>query len=148
MKVGDLWMLMGSFNHKLDSKGRTVLPARFRGELGNSVVVTIGIDKCIALYPLSRWEELLLKLKDLSSFKKKTRDFRRVLLSMASEQDIDAAGRIILPTLLRDYAGVEQEITLIGAEDHMEIWDAGKWEEHCNIVLSDFSDLAEDLDGI
>lgn len=141
-------MLVGSFNHKLDSKGRTVLPARFRGELGNSVVATIGIDKCIALYPLSRWEELLLKLKDLSSFKKKTRDFRRVLLSMATEQDIDGAGRILLPALLREYAGVEQEITLIGAEDHMEIWDARKWEEHRSLVLADFSDLAEDLEDI
>lgn len=139
---------MGSFNHKLDSKGRTVLPARFRGELGNSVVATIGIDKCIALYPLSRWEELLLKLKDLSSFKKKTRDFRRVLLSMATEQDIDGAGRILLPPLLRQYAGVEQEITLIGAEDHMEIWDSRKWEDHRNLVLADFSDLAEDLEEI
>lgn len=141
-------MLVGSYNHKLDSKGRMVLPARFRGELGNSVVATIGIDKCIALYPLSRWEELLLKLKDLSAFKKKTRDFRRVLLSMATEQDIDGAGRILLPAILREYAGAEQAITLIGAEDHMEIWDTKRWEEHRKLVLSDFSDLAEDLEDI
>lgn len=139
---------MGSFNHRLDGKGRTVLPARFRGELGNTVVATIGIDKCVALYPLSRWEELIMKLKDLSSFKKKTRDFRRVLLSMAAEQSIDGAGRILLPPLLREYAGIEQEITLIGAEDHMEIWDTKKWEEHRSLVLSDFSDLAEDLEDI
>ena len=97
-------MLVGSYNHKLDSKGRTVLPAKFRGELGSSVVATIGIDRCIALYPVPRWEELLLKLKDLSSFKKKTRDFRRVLLSMATEQEIDGAGRILIPQILRDYA--------------------------------------------
>lgn len=148
MKVGELLMLVGSYNHKLDGKGRTVLPARFRGELGDSVVATIGIDRCIALYPISRWEELLLKLKDLSSFKKKTRDFRRVLLSMATEQEIDGAGRILLPGILREYACVEQEITLIGAEDHIEIWDTKKWEEHRNEVLSDFSDLAEDLEDI
>ena len=141
-------MLVGSYNHKLDSKFRTVLPARFRGELGSSVVATIGIDKCIALYPISRWEELLIKLKDLSSFKKKTRDFRRVLLSMATEQDIDGAGRILLPAILREYAAVEQDVTLIGAEDHMEIWDTKKWEEHRSAVLSDFSDLAEDLEDI
>ena len=139
-------MLVGSYNHKLDSKGRTVLPAKFRGELGSSVVATIGIDRCIALYPVPRWEELLLKLKDLSSFKKKTRDFRRVLLSMATEQEIDGAGRILIPQILRDYA--ETEITLIGAEDHMEIWDTAKWEEHRREVLSDFSELAEDLEEI
>lgn len=141
-------MLVGSYNHKLDSKGRTVLPIRFREELGNFVVATIGIDRCIALYPLARWEELLVKLKDLSSFKKKTRDFRRVLLSMATEQEIDGSGRILLPALLRDYANTEQEITFIGAEDHMEIWDTKRWEEHRLEVLSDFSDMAEDLEEI
>mgnify|MGYP004448040975 CR=1 FL=1 len=116
-------MLVGSFNHKLDVKGRTVLPAKFRGELGSSVVATIGIDHCSALYPVPRWEELLIKLKDLSSFKKKTRDFRRVLLAMASEQEIDA-------------------------EDHIEMWDTAKGEEHRGEVLADFSELAEDLEDI
>lgn len=141
-------MLVGSYNHKLDSKGRTVLPAKFRGELGSTVVATIGIDRCITLYPIARWEELLLRLKDLSSFKKKTRDFRRVLLSMATEQDIDASGRILVPQLLRDYAGAVSEVTLIGAEDHVEIWDSAKWEAHRAEVLQDFSDIAEELDEI
>jgi len=148
MKVGDITMLVGSYSHKLDSKGRTVLPSRFRGELGSSVVATIGIDRCIAVYPIPRWEELLVQLKDLSSFKRKTRDFRRVLLSMATEQDIDGAGRILLPSVLREYACLDQDITLIGAEDHMEIWDTKRWEEHRNEVLADFSGIAEDLDDI
>ncbi|MEG1603088.1 MAG: division/cell wall cluster transcriptional repressor MraZ [Cloacibacillus sp.] len=141
-------MLVGSYNHKLDGKGRTVLPAKFRGELGSSVVATIGIDRCIALYPLPRWEELINKLKELSTFKKKTRDFRRVLLSMATEQEIDGAGRILIPQVLRDYAGTESDVTLIGAEDHMELWDTQKWEEHRGEVLADFSDMAEELDEI
>ena len=111
-------------------------------------MATIGIDRCIALYPVSRWEELLVKLKDLSSFKKKTRDFRRVLLSMASEQEIDGAGRILIPQILREYAGSVSEVTLIGAEDHLEIWDTARWEEHRAEVLADFSDMAEELDEI
>ncbi|MPN49352.1 Transcriptional regulator MraZ [bioreactor metagenome] len=147
-KVGELSMLVGSYNHKLDSKGRTVLPARFRGELGSSIVATIGVDRCIALYPVSRWEELILKLKDLSSFKKKTRDFRRVLLSMATELEIDGSGRILIPSGLREYAVIDQEVTLIGLEDHLEIWDSIRWEEQRSGVLMDFSDLAEDLEGI
>ena len=147
-KVGELSMLVGSYNHKLDSKGRTVLPARFRGELGSSIVATIGIDRCIALYPVSRWEELILKLKDLSSFKKKTRDFRRVLLSMATELEIDGSGRVLFPSGLREYAGIDQEVTLIGLEDHLEVWDSTRWEEQRSGVLIDFSDLAEDLEGI
>ncbi|MDY0283379.1 MAG: division/cell wall cluster transcriptional repressor MraZ [Synergistaceae bacterium] len=146
--MGELSMLVGSYNHKLDSKGRTVLPARFRGELGSSIVATIGIDCCIALYPVSRWEELILKLKDLSSFKKKTRDFRRVLLSMATELEIDGSGRILIPSGLREYAVIDQEVTLIGLEDHLEIWDSIRWEEQRSGVLMDFSDLAEDLEGI
>ena len=141
-------MLVGSYNHKIDSKGRTVLPAKFRNELGTSVVATIGIDKCIALYPSERWEKLLLQLKDLSGLRRKARDFRRVLLSMAAELEIDSAGRILLPGVLREYADAELDITLIGAEDHMEIWDTLKWEEHRQSVLSDFSELAEDLEEI
>ena len=114
-------MLVGSYNHKIDSKGRTVLPAKFRGELGSSVVATIGIDRCIALYPVPRWEELLEKLKDLSSFKKKARDFRRVLLSMATEQEIDGAGRILVPQILRDYAGADVEVTRSTARKFSQI---------------------------
>jgi MraZ protein len=147
-KVGEKIMLVGSYDHKLDNKGRTVLPARFRGELGDTVVATIGIDRCIAIYPAARWSELIVKLKDLSQFKKKTRDFRRVLLSKAIEQDIDAAGRINLPQKLREYAEINQDVTLIGLEDRVEIWDTEKWEEHSKEVLSDFSELAEDLEGI
>ena len=141
-------MLVGSYNHKIDSKGRTVLPAKFRNELGSSVVATIGIDKCIALYPSEKWEELLLKLKDLSGFKKKARDFRRVLLSMATELEIDGSGRVLFPSALREYAGIDQEVTLIGLEDHLEVWDSSRWEEQRSGVLMDFSDLAEDLEGI
>lgn len=141
-------MLVGSYNHKLDSKGRTVLPARFRGELGNSVVATIGFDRCIALYSNSQWEAFMGKVKELPSFKKKTREFRRVLLSMAVEQDIDGAGRILLPSILREYAGAEQDITIIGQEDHVEIWDTKRLDEDRNALLPEFGDLAEDLEDI
>lgn len=141
-------MLVGSYNHKLDGKGRTVLPARFRGELGNSVVATIGFDHCIALYSNSQWEAFIGKVKDLPAFKKKTREFRRVLFSMATEQEIDAAGRILIPSILREYAGADQDITIIGQEDHVEIWDSRRLEEDRSALLSEFGDLAEDLEDI
>lgn len=141
-------MLLGSYNHKLDGKGRTVLPVKFRGELGTSVVATIGIDRCIALYPLSQWEELTDKLKELSTFKKKARDFRRVLLSMASELEFDTAGRILIPQVLREYADAVSNITIIGAENHIEVWDTQKWEEHRKEVLEDIAETAEELEEI
>ena len=147
-EVGEFIMLVGSYNHKLDGKGRTVLPAKFRGELGSSVVATIGIDRCVALYPLPQWEELTNKLKELSTFKKKARDFRRVLLSMANELEFDAAGRILLPQMLREYAEISSNITIIGAENHIEMWDTQKWEEHRKEVLLDISETAEELEEL
>lgn len=140
-------MLAGSFDHKLDSKGRIVLPARFRGELGNSVVATIGFEGCIILYTSARWKDFEGKLNTLPSFKKSTRDLRRALFSNAMEQEIDSAGRINLPPALRAYGGISQEITIVGVEDHIEIWDAAKWKDY-NSSLPDLAALAEQLEGI
>ena len=145
-KVGDK-MLAGSFEHKLDNKGRLVLPARFRGELGNVVVATIGFEHCIILYTVSRWQDFEGKLNTLPSFKKSTRDLRRALFSNAMEQEIDSAGRIILPPALRNYGGINQEITVVGVDDHIEIWDSARWKEY-NSSLPDLAELSEELEGI
>ena len=145
-KVGDK-MLAGSFEHKLDNKGRVVLPARFRGELGNVVVATIGFEHCIILYTQQRWQDFEGKLNTLPSFKKSTRDLRRALFSNAMEQEIDAAGRIILPLQLRSYGGISQEITIVGVDDHIEIWDTERWKEY-NSTLPDLAALSEELEGI
>lgn len=145
-KVGDA-MLAGSYGHKLDSKGRTVLPARFRGELGNVVVATVGFEHCIILYTVSRWKDFEGKLNTLPSFKKSTRDLRRALFSNAMEQEIDAAGRINIPLSLRKYAGIEQDIMIVGVDDHIEIWNADKWREY-NEGLPDLAQLSEELEGI
>ncbi len=145
-KVGDK-MLAGSFEHKLDNKGRLVLPARFRGELGNVVVATIGFEHCIILYTVSRWQDFEGKLNTLPSFKKSTRDLRRALFSNAMEQEIDSAGRIILPLALRNYGGINQEITVVGVDDHIEIWDTARWKEY-NSSLPDLAELSEELEGI
>lgn len=141
-------MLVGNYSHKLDGKGRTVLPARFRGELGTTVIATIGFDRCIALYSSAQWEEFVGKIKALPSFKKKTRDICFLLNSMATEQEIDAAGRILLSNKQKEYAGLEQDITIIGQEDHVEIWDTKTFEENRKSLLSEFGNLAEELEDI
>ncbi len=140
-------MLAGCFEHKLDNKGRVVLPARFRGELGNVVVATIGFEHCIILYTLPRWQDFEGKLNTLPSFKKSTRDLRRALFSNAMEQEIDAAGRIILPLSLRNYGGISQNITIVGVDDHIEIWSTERWNEY-NSSLPDLAELSEELEGI
>lgn len=145
-KVGDK-MLAGSFEHRLDSKGRVVLPARFRGELGNVVVATIGFEHCIILYTVQRWKDFEGKLNTLPSFRKSTRDLRRALFSNAMEQEIDSAGRIMLPQQLRSYGNIRQEITVVGVEDHIEIWDSERWKEY-NSSLPDLAELSEELEGL
>ena len=101
--MGGMGVLVGTFDHRMDSKGRMVLPARFREELGNQVVATIGIDRCVALYSLPNWHRLLEKLQNLPMSKGRTRDFLRVLLASATEMDFDSMGRILL-----QYAGNER----------------------------------------
>lgn len=140
-------MLTGSYEHKLDSKGRIVLPARFRGELGNSVVATVGFEGCAVLYPISNWKNFENKLDTLSQFKRATRDLKRAFYSNAKEQEIDANGRVIIPAELREYARIDQDITIVGVQDHLEIWPSEKWKEYSR-ELPDLAELTELLEGI
>jgi len=140
-------MLVGTYEHKLDTKGRVVLPARFRQELGSGVVCTLGIDKCISLYAADKWDKVLEKLQQLSFSKGKSRDLMRLMLSSASELQVDNAGRILVPPFLRSHAELDQDITLIGVSDHVELWDSGKWNSYRAKVLDVLPEIAEDVEG-
>lgn len=140
-------MLVGTYEHKLDTKGRVVLPSRFRQELGSGVVCTLGIDKCISLYSTDKWDKVLEKLQQLPFSKGKSRDLLRLMLSSASELQVDNAGRILVPNFLRSHAELEQDITLIGVSDHVELWDSGKWNSYRSKVLDVLPEIAEDVEG-
>ena len=140
--------LQGSYSHKLDSKGRTVLPARFRDELGHSVVATIGIERCITIYPRPQWQALLARLEELPTGNNRARDLRRVILASAHEIEIDSAGRILLPPPLRSYANINQEVSINGNGDRLEIWDQANWERYRDSIWEDIRETAEGVGGI
>lgn len=140
--------MQGSHTHKLDSKGRMVLPARFREELGQSVVATIGIERCVSVYPQAQWEAFLGRLEALSTGSNKSRNLRRIILASAHEMEVDGMGRILVPQQLRDYAGIGQEVSVNGNGDKVEIWDKASWESYRDSSWEDLRELAEGVEGI
>lgn len=140
--------LQGSYSHKLDSKGRMVLPSRFREELGRSVVATIGIERCVTLYPAKQWGAFFEKLETLPSGNNKARDLRRIILAYAHELEVDSTGRILVPQTLRQYANINQEVSVNGNGDRLEIWDLATWNNYRDEIWSDLRETAEGVGGI
>ena len=118
----------------LDSKGRLAMPAKYRDVLqlraGGKLVVTADSALCLLLYPAPDWEPIQERLMGLSSFNARTRDFQRLLVGNASDVEMDAAGRILLPGPLRKFAALDKDVALVGQGARFELWDEGKWAEH------------------
>jgi MraZ protein len=142
--------MQGSYSHKLDSKGRMVLPARFRDGLGDRVVATIGIGgwHCVSVYPVEQWQAYLSRLDEVAAKGGKARDIRRIILASAHELDVDGAGRILIPSPLRTYAAIGQEVSVNGNSDHIEIWNMSTWGEYMDTMLDDIGELTEGIEGI
>ena len=141
-------MLIGTYEHRIDSKGRLVMPAPFREELGAEVVASIGFDRCVSVYSIPRWNELLEKFQRLSFSKGKSRDFLRILLATAHQVPIDASGRVLVVPTLRDHGNLQQEVNVVGVGDHLELWDRETWNSYRDRVMADFSDIAEEVEGL
>ncbi|MDQ4149458.1 MAG: division/cell wall cluster transcriptional repressor MraZ [Actinomycetota bacterium] len=139
-------MLLGEFHHTLDAKGRVFLPAKWREELAPEVVVTAGLDRCLLVMTKERFEQRAAQLEQLSSNHKAARDHNRVFFSSASEEAIDKAGRMSVPAGLREYAGLDKEVVVIGLSDRAEIWDRQAWTRYKQVVESDYAEIAEQLD--
>ena len=118
---------MGEYNHIIDAKGRLIIPAKFREELGDSFVVTRGLGSCLSIYPEAAWERMIAKVQELPMTDKRGRDFKRYIVSGASDCELDKMGRILLPQPLRNFAGLTKEVVLVGQIDFIEIWDKDKW---------------------
>ena len=125
-------MFRGSFEHSLDSKGRVSVPSKFRDIIADRydgrLVLAMDYDKCLTVYPLEEWEKLEEKIKTLSLVKQEVKDFRRFLLSSATECELDKQGRILLPSPHREHAGISKNVTFVGIIDKIEIWDVKTWE--------------------
>lgn len=138
-------MLIGEYYHTLDKKGRVIVPSRFREKLGESFLVTRGLDSCLFLYPRQEWESLENKLKNLPFTKAETRAFLRIFFSGASEVEIDKQGRILVPSLLREHAHLNKDVVFIGVSNRAEIWGKEIWEEYSNRSNLSFEQVAESL---
>ena len=117
----------GEYQHSVDAKGRMIVPSKFRELLGESFMVTRGLDNCLFVYPKEAWEAFTQKLKQLPISNTNARQFVRFFLSGAVECELDKQGRILLPQNLRTYAGIMKDVSVIGVGERAEIWDSEQW---------------------
>lgn len=123
-------MLLGEYAHTLDPKGRVIMPAKFREDIGSNFVVTKGLDNCLFAYSISEWQNFETKLKTLPLTNPTARNFIRFFFSGATECEVDKQGRILIPANLREYAGLQKDIYVIGVSTRVEIWDKEKWDNY------------------
>ena len=122
-------VLLGTFAPKLDDKGRLILPAKFSDEFAGGLVMTRGVDRCVFVYSEREFEKVHQRMSDAPVTTKEGRDYIRLFLSGASQEIPDKQRRVTIPTMLREYAGLDRDLTMIGAGNRAEIWDARAWEE-------------------
>ncbi len=138
-------MLMGEFHHTIDEKNRIIIPSKFREELGNSFVVTRGLEGCLFAYPLVEWNRITNQLKSLPFTKKDARNFSRFFLSGATTAEFDKQGRINIASPLVHYADLKKNCVIVGVNERLEIWAEEKWNAFLDQNEEDLSDIAEHL---
>lgn len=138
-------MLIGEYQHILDTKKRLAIPAKVRKEMGETAVLTRGLDNCLSLYPLPEWQKLTEKLAQLPVGQGDTRSFSRLMLAGAVEVEMDQLGRILVPDYLKQYAGLRQRVVIAGVYNRLEIWDEERWNAYKSDVEKNTDMIAEKL---
>ena len=136
-------MFMSEYNHTLDTKGRLIIPAKFRETLGEEFVISKGMDGCLFVYAGDDWNAFEQKLTSLPLINKEARQFARFFLAGAATVEVDKQGRILIPAVLREYAGLKKDVVLAGVYNKVEIWDKERWDESQND--NDMEDIAEHM---
>lgn len=131
-------MYMGEYSHSIDAKGRLIIPSKFRETLGEEFVVTKGLDGCLFVFDKTEWSAFEQKLKSLPITNKEARQFVRFFLAGAAAMEVDKQGRILLPGVLREFADITKDVTLIGVGSRIEIWSRERWDG-----TSDYEDMEE-----
>lgn len=139
-------MFMGEFSHTIDTKGRLIIPAKLREELGESCVVTKGFDKCLTVFTKEGFEKLAQSLNNLASSKASVRSIKRFFFGSATELGFDKQGRVLIPSVLREHAKLAKDAVIVGANDRVEIWSREEWDEYNLTMADEIEDLAESLD--
>lgn len=138
-------MFLGTHTPKLDDKGRLILPAKFRDELADGLVITRFQERCLAIWPISSFVDMTKTVRSASSSQQGVRDYQRMLASGASDEIPDKQGRITIPPHLRSYAGLDKDCVVVGAIDRVEVWNAAAWEQYSTDKESAYADLNQTL---
>lgn len=136
-------MFLGEFAHIIDDKGRLTVPAKFRAELAEGLVVTRGIDRCLAIYPIEEWNRLAERVSGLPMTDRRARAFRRLMFANASDAAPDKQGRVLIPPSLRDYARLDGDVVVTGLNTYVEVWNPDAWNEERERVEGDDEGIEE-----
>ncbi len=138
-------MFIGEYHHTIDDKGRIIIPAKFREDLGDSFIITRGIENCLFVYSNANWDEICNKLNSLPFTKKDARVFNRFFMSGATNVELDKQGRVNVMSPLINYAGLKKDCVIVGTGDRLEIWAQEAWDDFFNSTKDSMSDIAENL---
>ncbi|XCB30341.1 division/cell wall cluster transcriptional repressor MraZ [Arcanobacterium hippocoleae] len=138
-------MFLGTYEPKLDEKGRIILPAKFRDQLAGGLVITRGQERCLYVFPTAAFADVLAKLQQAPMTSKEARAYTRIFLSGANDQIPDKQGRVTVPALLRSYADLHKDLVVIGTGDRVEIWDQAAWNTYLSSNEDEFADREDEL---
>lgn len=138
-------LLLGTYTPKIDAKGRVALPAKFRSQLGQGLVMARGQERCVYLLPFDEFRRIASQIQRASVGNKAAREYLRVFLSGAVDQEPDKQGRVVVPQMLRDYANLGSDIVVIGVGTRAELWNKDAWESYLAQKEEGYSDIADDV---
>jgi MraZ protein len=139
--------LLGEYEHTLDEKGRLTLPSRLRSYFEGGIVITKGVDRCLFAFPPDEWAAFKANIKANADLSSKGRQLSRMFFSMAFEAVLDRQGRVLIPTKLAQYAGLDRDVTVAGVDDRLEIWSTAEWNEYLSGADESFSEIVEEFAG-
>ena len=136
-------MFKGEYNHTVDVKGRLIVPSKFREALGEMFVVTKGLDGCLFVYPNEEWQNIEAKFREIPLTTKDARKFSRFFFAGAADCEVDKQGRILIPSVLREFAAIQKEVVLVGVLNRIEIWSRERWLDEN--TYDDMDEVAEHM---
>lgn len=143
--MGPSGVFLGTFSPRLDDKGRLTLPAKFRPKLGTGLVCTRGLDRCIFVFPIDEFHAIHDRLRRAPLENRGARDYLRGFLAFASDEVPDKQGRVPLGAALRDYAGIDRDVAVVGLGSRVEIWDAGAWAAYLARTEDGYAETAKEV---
>ncbi|MFV0254406.1 MAG: division/cell wall cluster transcriptional repressor MraZ [Beutenbergiaceae bacterium] len=138
-------VFLGTYGPKLDDKGRLILPAKFRDQMAAGMVITRGQERCLYAFPMAEFEQIHAQLRQAPLTSKQARDYMRVFLSGATDEQPDRQGRVTIPAVLRSYAGLDRDLAVLGSGSKVEIWDAQSWENYLSAQEDSYAQITEEV---